>query len=1116
MQSTNTPNNRTGGCGADGLLVISYCLPASMGYSYERTITLNPASGPSDLTDFPALISFTSSLLRTTAFGGHTNNSNGYDIIFTDQNGSKLDHQLEYYDASTGEYVAWVRIPVLSQSSSTTIKMYYGNQLVSVNPSVKSVWTSSYKGVWHLNGSDYTDATTNLNNGTSTNTTNITGKIAGGRGFNGTNAYIGVPTNGFVPNDNNQSISIWANYPVIPSGNQNLISFQAGQSGSAIQLGFRGGNAVAWEWGGTILANGGAAPSINNWHFYVYTFDGTTSWFYVDGLLKGSSTVAPQTLLPTEGNIGRYNNGEYINANLDEPRFSMSPKSSGWILTEYNNQNNPAAFITLGSEVNATLLSTVGVCSTTYTLDQGFPVGGIYSGDGVSGNNFNATLAGLGTHAITYLYNGGNGCSSSVVKNIVVTPIPAAPAATNKLCCISNIADLDGTGTNLKWYSDAGLTILVGTGTPFATGKTTAGIYTYYVTQTINGCESTPTSVTLTISTGITINTQPSPTTICEGGNATFSVTATGYDIHYQWQENGVNITDGGIYSETGTATLTLTNPGVAKNSAQYRCVLTTSCGTSPITSSSAALTVNALPVATFSYPDTPYCPTASDPLPVFSGGGVAGIFSSTPGLVFVSTATGQVNLAASTAGDYTVTNTIVASGGCSEVTATNPISIISDLTWTGAVSTDWNNPGNWACGMVPGLTNSVNIPNVSNLPVISSGAAGTVNNLAIGTGSSLTLTGNSIQIAGTITNNGTISATDGTIQMNGTSSQEIGGTFFAGNTIRNLIINNPAGVSLTSPLNISGEVTLQSGDLASDGNLTLLSTATETAMISGSGTGNVTGNITMQRYLPSGFGYRYFSSPFQSATVNEFADDMTLGYFTFYRYDESRTGSGWVSYNNPVTNPLIPLTGYAINFGSVSDPNTVDQTGVANNGTVSITLYNHNNTYTQGFNLVGNPYPSPIDWDAVSGWTKTNIDNALYFFKPSSSDQYSGTYSTYINGISSDGTVDNIISSMQGFLIHVSDGSYPVTGTLTSTNSVRIANLTHSFAKSKGISSVPVLRITAGFSDDPGSSDPLVIYFDNKASDNFNNRLDALKLLNTDLSVANLYAVNPDGSKLS
>jgi hypothetical protein len=80
--------------------------------------------------------------------------------------------------------------------------------------------------------------------------------------------------------------------------------------------------------------------------------------------------------------------------------------------------------------------------------------------------------------------------------------------------------------------------------------------------------------------------------------------------------------------------------------------------------------------VATFSYTGTPYCSNASNPSPTFSGGGVAGTFSSSAGLVFVSAATGEVNLASCTAGTYTVTNTIVASGGCAAVVATSTITI--------------------------------------------------------------------------------------------------------------------------------------------------------------------------------------------------------------------------------------------------------------------------------------------------------------------------------------------------------------------------------------------------------------------------------------------------------
>ena len=96
----------------------------------------------------------------------------------------------------------------------------------------------------------------------------------------------------------------------------------------------------------------------------------------------------------------------------------------------------------------------------------------------------------------------------------------------------------------------------------------------------------------------------------------------------------------------------------------------------------------------------------------------------------------------------------------------------VDDLIWTGAVSTNWNLAGNWLCGVIPGPSAIVRVPNVGNKPVISSGAIASVNNLTIDPGSSLTISGNTIQIAGTITNNGTFTATNGTIEMNGSAAQ--------------------------------------------------------------------------------------------------------------------------------------------------------------------------------------------------------------------------------------------------------------------------------------------------------------------------------------------------------
>ena len=370
--------------------------------------------------------------------------------------------------------------------------------------------------------------------------------------------------------------------------------------------------------------------------------------------------------------------------------------------------------------------------------------------------------------------------------------------------------------------------------------------------------------------------------------------------------------------------------------------------------------------------------------------------------------------------------------------------------------------------------------------------------------------------IYGSVTSNSGFDASDGTVEFAGPAAQSVGNNIFTGNTIKNLTVNNNSGVTLQGPLNVTGVVLVQNGTLASDGNLTLVSAATQTALIDGSGAGTVTGNVTMQRYLPIGFGYKYFSSPFQAATVSEFGDDMDLAssFPLFYRFNENHRGAGWVTYTTG-TNVLNPLEGYAVNFGAVAIPNTVDVMGEVNNGSFSVTLFNHDSTFTKGFNLVGNPYPSPVDWDAA-GWTKTNIDTAVYYFKASATDEYGGTYSSYIKGISSDGFATNIIPSMQGFFVHVSDGTFPVTGTLGVSNSVRINDLTHPFLKSANSDDRFLLRATATFADDIASADPAVIYFDDGAQQSFDGGFDALKLMNTDMLVTNFYSVLTGDKKLS
>jgi len=129
------------------------------------TLSLNTATGvDSDLTDFPVLISFTDTDLI------QTNESLGRDFAFTQSDGTTvLSHEIEKFDNTTGEVIAWVRIPTLSASSTTEMYVYYKGDTIGFNSA--NVWNDDYVLVWHLNQTstgtvgEFRDATSNGNDG---------------------------------------------------------------------------------------------------------------------------------------------------------------------------------------------------------------------------------------------------------------------------------------------------------------------------------------------------------------------------------------------------------------------------------------------------------------------------------------------------------------------------------------------------------------------------------------------------------------------------------------------------------------------------------------------------------------------------------------------------------------------------------------------------------------------------------------------------------------------------------------------------------------------------------------------------------------------------------------
>ncbi len=453
------------------------CPAAPLGYQYQKTFEINGSKVGGVLINFPVLVTLSSpnnNGLSYVGNGGHVCNINGYDIIFTDANYNRLEHQIERYVSLTGELVAWVRFPLLNNSGNTTFRVLYGNAQITTSQSSESVWSPDYRGVWHLNESDYTDASPTGNDGTPNSVTSITGKIATGARFRSINSsYVRMPSlSGVVAANLPHTISIWALYSSIPSGTQNFISFQNSGASSSVQVGYRGNNPTAWKWGGQELASSSSDPSSSTWHYYVYTFDGTKHRLYIDGVYQ-EGTAAAQTGIPNEANLGRYNDGsggdEFFNGYLDEARYSVTARSAEWITTEFNNQNDqaigPGKFIqsvSTETEYNSPSNYIFDLCEGT-TVSYSIPsqAGHIYTwtitgGNPASyvGNPVTVTWGAPGTGTIMLNDHNGLCDRNSPVYSVIIRPRPTAPTLNTKT---PNLAEVcTGQSVSATFYPGTG------------------------------------------------------------------------------------------------------------------------------------------------------------------------------------------------------------------------------------------------------------------------------------------------------------------------------------------------------------------------------------------------------------------------------------------------------------------------------------------------------------------------------------------------------------------------------------------------------------------------------------------------------------------------------------
>ena len=417
----------------------------------------------------------------------------------------------------------------------------------------------------------------------------------------------------------------------------------------------------------------------------------------------------------------------------------------------------------------------------------------------------------------------------------------------------------------------------------------------------------------------------------------------------------------------------------------------------------------------------------------------------------------------------------------CSVNTTSASVTITVSAAWSGAFSTAWSNANNWSNNVVPASGVNVTINTGTYQPQLSADVS--VSDLVLNTGATLTLNGKTLTVNGVVSGDGTFtgSSTSSLVINSATSPLK----FTSGNgSLKNLTVNGD--VTLGNTLNLYGILYPNSGTFTTGGFLTLKNTSyAQNAMIAAVN-GDISGNVTAERYIPQNTNFRPFIdlSPivyggsifdnWQEGGVNTNGYGLKISGIKGFKdsadavkgFDASAAGNGsmqtytngiWAYPSNTKTMILDPTIGYRVlargnrSFSLFTSPQptamasdvTLRTTGTLVTGDVTFTTTNvtsidgfsssnHLNPATSSYSFVGNPFASTVSWSKILA-ASNGINNYYYYLDPNvRSGTNTSTYISYMDdgtftgtGTNSNGSsvVSDDIQMGQGFFIQ-QDGS--------------------------------------------------------------------------------------------
>jgi hypothetical protein len=329
--------------------------PFIEGWTYRKQIMIDDTQVSGDLSNFPVLIHIIDTDLKAKA------QSDGDDILFMDGPGvaNQLPHEIESYQTSNGELLAWVNIPTLKADEDTSFYMYYGNPDVINQQMPEQVWDQYFTGVWHL--TDFYDSTLYENHGANYGSIASSGKIGNARQFDGSNDYILVDNdpslNFHTPNK--YTISVWMKRDRADTY-ESVISKGTSSTAKGYIVQIRENNTILvglYDGYQEYLLHSNQIITDTNWHYITSVWDGTHLYIFIDGVLDNSVDIGAVTIAddskPLEfGHHYGYISGQNpFDGTIDDIQIAKVNRNTDWVSTSYANQNAPSEFYSVGPEV---------------------------------------------------------------------------------------------------------------------------------------------------------------------------------------------------------------------------------------------------------------------------------------------------------------------------------------------------------------------------------------------------------------------------------------------------------------------------------------------------------------------------------------------------------------------------------------------------------------------------------------------------------------------------------------------------------------------------------------------------------------------------------------------